>query len=71
MFTVSEFIATTSLARAPVSTEARGEVLVIRNPRPPRLLVPEHAELRPVVELFVHQRARGERHASPSEWPAR
>ncbi len=41
--------------------QPRGQVLVIRHPRPPRLLVPEHGEARPVVELGADDVAGGER----------
>ena len=70
--TVREFMATTSpVARAGEGGEARGEVLVIGNPRTPRMLVPLDAQARPVIEFLASSRSRAASGMSPSEWPHR
>src|SRR5581483_3098636 len=42
--------------------ETAAQVLVIGNPRPPRVLMTEHPEVRPILQLLQHQRARRARH---------
>ncbi len=52
------------VARAGERGEARGEVLVIGNPRTPRMLVPLDSQARPVIEFLRHEVAGCERHES-------
>ena len=51
-------------ASARETRETVAEILVIRNPRPPGVLVPENCEPRPIVQLLEDQPTRGQRHQS-------
>ena len=56
--------------RAGEVCEAGGQILVIGNPGPARVLVTQDGESGPVIEFLVYQR-RASSGIRPSEWPQR